>query len=127
MGNYKQLIIEERSFIQSQLTLGFKPSWIAVGLGRSISTISRELRRNEWVKLKKKVRRGRPAIAGKYRALLAQGKADGLSAKSRVERRLQSGNVLWEAVMDYLRLGYSPEQIAGTLKTVNAGHPNLQV
>ena len=29
--------------------------------------------------------------------------------------------------MDYLRLGYSPEQIAGTLKTVNAGHPNLQV
>ena len=40
MGNYKQLIIEERSFIQSQLTLEFKPSWIAVGLGRSISTIS---------------------------------------------------------------------------------------
>ena len=77
MGNYKQLIIEERSFIQSQLTLGFKPSWIAVGLGRSISTISRELRCNEWVKLKKKVRRGRPAIAGKYRALLAQGRADG--------------------------------------------------
>ena len=29
--------------------------------------------------------------------------------------------------MDYLRLGYSPEQIAGTLKTVNADHPHLQV
>ena len=127
MGNYKQLSIEERSVIQAQLTLGFKPSWIAVGLGRSVSTISRELRRNGWVKLKEKPRRGRPAIAGKYRAVLAQNRADGLSVKPRVERRLQSGNMLWNAVMDYLRLGYSPEQIAGTLKTVNADHLNLQV
>jgi IS30 family transposase len=127
MGNYKQLSIEERSFIQAQLILGFKTSWIAVGLGRSVSTISRELRRNGWVKLKEKPGRGRPAIAGKYRAVLAQGRADGLSVKPRVERRLQSGNVLWNAVMDYLRLGYSPEQIAGTLKTVNADHLNLQV
>ena len=29
MGNYKQISIEERSVIQAQLTLGFKPSWIA--------------------------------------------------------------------------------------------------
>jgi transposase, IS30 family len=127
MGNYKQLSIEERSVIQAQLTLGFKPSWITVGLGRSVSTISRELRRNGWVKLKEKSGRGRPAIAGKYRAVLAQGRADGLSVKPRVERRLQSGNMLWNAVMYYLRLGYSPEQIAGTLRTVNADHLNLQV
>ena len=32
MGNYNQFSIEERSVIQAQLTLGFKPSWIAVGL-----------------------------------------------------------------------------------------------
>lgn len=127
MGKYKQLSIEERSVIQAQLTLGFKPSWIAVGLGRSVSTISRELHRNGWMKLKGKPERGRPAIAGKYRAILAQGRADGLSAKPRVERRLQLGSALWNAVMDYLSLGYSPEQIAGTLKTVNAEHPNLQV
>ena len=94
MENYKQLSIKERSFIQAQLTLGFKPCWIGVRLTRSISTISRELRRNGWVKLRKKVRRGRPAIAGKYRGVLAHGRADGLSAKPRVERRLQSGNVL---------------------------------
>jgi IS30 family transposase len=127
MGNYKQLSIEERSVIQAQLTLGFKPSWIAVGLGRSVSTISRALRRNGWVKFKVQPRRGRPAIAGKYRAMLAQGRADGLSVKPRVERRLQSGNALWKAVMHYLRQGYSPEQIAGTLKRVNADHLNLQV
>jgi len=41
MGNYKQFSIEERSVIQAQLTLGFKPSWIDVGLGRSVSTIGR--------------------------------------------------------------------------------------
>jgi IS30 family transposase len=85
MGNYKQLSIEERSFIQAQLTLGFKPSWIAIGLVRSVSTISRELHRNGWVKLKENPGRGRPAIAGKYRAVLAQVKADELSVKPRVE------------------------------------------
>ena len=50
MGNYKQLSIEERSVIQAQLSLGFKPSWIAAELGRSVSTIIRELRRNGWMK-----------------------------------------------------------------------------
>jgi len=127
MGNYKQLSIEERSVIQAQLTLGFKPSWIAIGLGRSVSTILRELKRNGWVKDKEKRGQGRPAIAGKYRAVLAQSRAELLSGKPKVERRLQVGNPLWNAVMDYLRLGYSPEQIAGTLKTVNADYPNLQV
>jgi IS30 family transposase len=94
MGNYKQLSIEERSVIQAQLTLGFKPSWIAAELGRSVSTIIRELRRNGWMKAKEPARRGRPAIAGKYRAVLAQGRANGLSVKPRIERRLQIGNVL---------------------------------
>lgn len=127
MGKYKQISIEERSVIQAQLALGFKPSWIAVGLGRSVSTISRELHRNGWVKDKKKRARGRPAITGKYRAASAQSRAEVLSTKPRVERRLQIGNELWNAVMGYLRRGYSPEQIAGTLKTVNSDYPNLQV
>jgi hypothetical protein len=30
MEKYKQLSMEEHSLIQSQLTLGFKPSWIAL-------------------------------------------------------------------------------------------------
>lgn len=108
MEKYKQLSIEERSVIQAQLTLGFKPSWIAVGLGRSVSTISRELRRNGWVKAKEKPGRGRPAIAGRYRAVLTQGRAEALSTKPRHERRLQVGNALWNVVMHYLRQGYSP-------------------
>ena len=63
MEKYKQLSMEERSLIQSQLTLGFKPSWIALSLGRSVSTITRELKRNSWVKTIELVRRGRPAQA----------------------------------------------------------------
>jgi IS30 family transposase len=94
---------------------------------RSASTISRELHRNGWEKLKCNRRRGRPAIAGKYRAVLAQARADGLLARPSVARRLQSGGLLWQAVMGYLKQGYSPEQIAGTLKTVNADHSDLQV
>lgn len=127
MGKYKQLSIEERSVIQAQLTLGFKTSWIAIGLGRSISTISRELHRNGWIRAKVPAKRGRPAIAGKYRAVLAQDRAESLSTKPRVERRLQVGNALWLVVMYFLRQGYSPEQIAGTLKSVNSDYPNLQV
>ena len=127
MEKYKQLSIEERSIIQAQLTLGFKASWIAVGLGRSVSTVTRELRRNGWINVSAKRGRGRPAIAGKYRAALAQGRAEALSTKPRLARRLQIGNALWNAVMDYLRRGYSPEQIAGTLKAVNADYPDLQV
>ena len=124
-GNNKQLSIEERRVIQAQLTLRLKPSWIAVELGRSVSTISRELHRNGWVKLSVDLGRGPPMIAGKYRVVLAQGRAESLSTKPRVERRLQVGNELWQVVMYCLRQGDSPEQIDDTLKTVNAGHPNL--
>ena len=84
MRKYKQLSFEERSDIQTQLTLGFKASWIAIGLGRSISTISRELHRNGWIRAKVPAKRGRPAIAGKYRAVLAQDRAEPLSTKPMV-------------------------------------------
>ena len=105
----------------------FKPSWIALSLGRSVSTITRELKRNSWVNTTGVVIRGRPAIAGKYRAVLAQDRAQRISAAPRVARRLQAGNDLWKVVVNYLKQGYSPEQIAGTLKAVNADYPSLQV
>ncbi|WP_411727473.1 hypothetical protein [Methyloglobulus sp.] len=38
MEKYQQLSIEERSLVQTQLALGFKPSWMAGSLGRTVST-----------------------------------------------------------------------------------------
>jgi len=127
MEKYKQLNMEERSLIQTQLTMGFNPSWIAKSLGRSVSTVTRELHRNGWERPLVKRDRGRPPIAGKYRAVLAQARATRNSAKPRIERRLQVGNALWSMVMLYLRKGYSPEQVSGTLKAVNPDQPSLQV
>ncbi|TQV61569.1 MAG: helix-turn-helix domain-containing protein, partial [Halothiobacillaceae bacterium] len=46
---YTQLSLEERTMIQTQLSMGFKPSQIAQTLGRSASTLTRELKRNGWV------------------------------------------------------------------------------
>lgn len=44
--NYTHLSIEERTMIQTQLSIGFKPGQIARELGRSTATLSRELKRN---------------------------------------------------------------------------------
>ncbi len=65
---YKQLSIEERTMIQAQLEMGIKPAAIAMGLGRSASTLSRELRRNGWVRPKTRPGPGRPPVADGYRA-----------------------------------------------------------
>jgi transposase, IS30 family len=89
MEKYKQLSMEERSLIQTQLTMGFNPSWVAGSLGRSVSTITRELHRNGWERPVVKRGRGRPPIAGKYRAVLAQARGTRNSAKPRVERRFR--------------------------------------
>jgi len=51
--------IEERVVLQMRLELGVKPAAIAVGLGRPVSTIWRELRRNGWIRLKTYPSRGR--------------------------------------------------------------------
>jgi len=124
---YKQLSIEERTMIQTQLEMGIKPVAIAVGLNRAASTLSRELRRNGWARPKADRGPGRPPVAGGYRAETAQQRARFCTIAPRVERRLRPGTALWAHVRRYLKAGYSPEQIAGTLATVNPDHPSLQV
>ncbi len=52
MKKYKHLSIEERTMIQMQLSMGLKPGEIASELGRSASTLSRELSRHGWVRPK---------------------------------------------------------------------------
>lgn len=125
--NYEQLSIEERTKIQMQLEAGFSPAAIALGLNRSPSTISRELRRNGWSRPKARPGPGRPQVAGGYRSDVAHKRARACTVMPRRQRRLQPGNALWEQVMNYLQLGYSPEQISGTLKLVHPETPTLQV
>lgn len=124
---YVQLSIEERAIIQAQLSLGVTPSVIAANLNRSPSTISRELKRNSWVCPMTCRRPGRPAVAGGYRADAAHKRARACTVKPRVECRLKPGSDLWCQVMAYLKTGYSPEQIAGTLASVHPHIPSLQV
>ena len=65
--HYGQLSIEELTMIQTQLAIGIKPAAIALGLNRSASTLSRELRRNGWVGPRARRGPGRPPVAGGYR------------------------------------------------------------
>ena len=125
--NYKQLNIEERTMIQTQLAMGMKPAAIAVGLNRSASTLSRELRRNGRESPKRHRRPGHRSVAGGYRAEAAHQRAHACTVKPRVEKRLHPGTALWEHVVDYLKTGYSPEQVAGTLAAVHPNQPSLQV
>jgi len=45
---YEHLSMEDRSLIQVQLALGFRPATIAAALERARSTVVREMRRNGW-------------------------------------------------------------------------------
>ncbi len=95
MEKYKQLSMEELRLIQTQLTMDFKPSWIANSLGRPVSTVTRELHRNGWERPVVERNRGRPPIAGEVPCALAQTRAIRDSSKPRVgRRRVQVGNTL---------------------------------
>ena len=124
---YQQLSIEERTMIQTQLGMGIKPAAIALGLDRSASTLSRELRRNGWTRPKARRGPGRPLAAGGYRSDAAHKRAHACTVTPRVDRRLRPGSALWDQVIHYLKAGYSPEQIAGTLAAVHPDTATLQV
>ena len=95
--NYKQLSLEERTMIQMQLEMGVKPAAIAVGLGRSASTILRELGRNDWVRPKARRSPGHPLMAGGYRSEAAHQRANACTAMPRGELRTE--------VIGWLRFG----------------------
>ena len=111
--SYIHLNIQERALIETQLTLGMRPAAIAAGLMRARSTVTREIGRNGWKP--ERVHRGKARIAGGYRCVLADRRARALASRPRVVCKLVPGNPLWIAVLDHLRQGLSPAQIASTL------------
>lgn len=124
---YSHLSLAERTLIQTQLEMGLKPAAIARSLDRPASTVSRELRRNGWKRPLSGRARGRPTVAGGYRAEVAQKRAQCCATTPRVGRRLQPGSVLWDHVVQYLQACYSPEQVAGILARTYPGSPQMQV
>lgn len=98
---YKQLDVEERERIQELLWQKASVRSIAKTLGRSPSSISREIKRNQTPKKQL------------YRPRLAHEQAVERRS-SRGPRRLDSNPKLREYVRARLKLGWSPEQIAAT-------------
>jgi len=106
---YKQLTSEEREEIAIGLELGYTFSRIAETLGRHKSTISREISRNL------------PTIRNvRYRANRAQKRAYERKKASRKRQRLKSPQIQ-AYVEGKLRLGWTPEQIAGRLPMEQPG------
>ena len=125
--NYRHLCIDERAHIQFLLEQGFTVRAIARTVNRAPSTIGRELTRNGWARPVLPRGRGRPLIAGGYRAVQAQRRADAEAKYARSPPRLRPGTWLWAQMRILLRTGHSPEQIAGILRRMHPGEPDRYV
>jgi IS30 family transposase len=107
-----RLSLAEREEISRGLAAGLSLRTIAVGLGRAPSTVSREV-----------------ALQGgrsRYRAAPADQQAWS-RARRRKACKLATGPVLRAIVGEKLKDRWSPEQIAGWLKTTYPNDPEMQV
>ena len=112
---YRQLSLEERVVLQTQLQMGWRPAAIAAGLQRARSTLTREMARNGWKPASAATAQSRRWGNGMYLARKADLRARQLHQKPRVQRKLVPGTSLWESVLGHLRRRLSPAQIASTL------------
>ncbi len=119
--------MNERSHIQFLLQRGFTVRAIARTVNRAPSTIGRELARNGWARPLLPRGRGRPLIAGGYRAVQAQQRADAEAGGARRPPRLRPGTWLWSQMRILLGKGHSPEQIAGILQRMYPGQTDRNV
>ena len=101
--NYKHITIEEREQIQEMLWQKASIRQIANKIGRSPSSVSREIKRNK-TELRKV-----------YTPRLANQRALEHRSKRGREERLKSQEVRGY-VSEHLKLGWSPEQIANTIE-----------
>jgi len=109
---YKQLNPNERDILAVLKSKGKSLREIATVLKRSPSSLSRELKRN-----------APPVYTGYYLAHKAQERTDKRRCESHRRQRLKS-HVIRHYVEKRLRLGWSPELIAGRL---DVDHPELSI
>jgi IS30 family transposase len=125
--HYCHFSAEERGVIMAMSNEGRSVRAIAAALGRAPSSVSRERWRNGWKPTDGQAFMGRPPLRPGYDASRASQRARRLRHRSRRIRKLARGSALWASVRTLLESGWSPEQIAGTLKRDHPGHPALQV
>jgi IS30 family transposase len=123
---YQQLSAEERGVVMAMKLRCCSMRSIASALGRAPSTVSRELRRNEWQSEAEQCVMGRPRIAGGYDAKRAGKRARRVRRDAWPNRKLHRGGALWAQVRALLELKCSPEQIAAILRRRHPGQPELQ-
>ncbi|ROH85592.1 IS30 family transposase [Stagnimonas aquatica] len=114
---YQHLSAEERGTIMALRHEGRSLRVIAGVLGRSASTISRELRRNGERPPSTGPVMGRPRLG--YDATRAGQRARRLRHGRRRRRKLDRQGLLWAQVRHLLQRKWSPEQIACTLGSVS--------
>lgn len=107
--HYHQLSIEEREEIQALLADGYSRRAIGERLGRSHSSIVRELQKN------------RSPTIGRYTPRLAQERTQ-LMRQARGQRQRLKERLIRDYVEEKLRIRWSPEQIAGRLPRDHPGH-----
>jgi IS30 family transposase len=130
MTHCYQLSINEREEISLGLAQGLSKNYIALSLGRSSSTICREVNRNTTkgqayraVKAQGRATANRQA----YRAVKAQHRANKLTHLARKSRKMDINIPLKHYVLEQLHQLWSPEQIAKRLKILYPENMNMQI
>ncbi|MCJ7790767.1 MAG: helix-turn-helix domain-containing protein, partial [Candidatus Atribacteria bacterium] len=114
MAHCSQLSINEREEISLGLAQKFSKNYIALSLGRSSSTICREVNRNT-------------ANGQVYRAVKAQHRANKLTHLARKNRKMDINLPLKHYVLEHLDQLWSPEQIAKRLKILYPNDMIMQI
>jgi IS30 family transposase len=112
--SYKQLGQKEREKIYQLKRKGMTQSNIAEKLGRDKSTIGRELKRNQHLKLKQ------------YLPDTAERKAGKRKAKGRKARYMVKQPALKKKIIRLLKHGWSPDLIAGRLRKKGTAYLNQE-
>ena len=108
INKYRNISKAERILMAQWISGGKSNKWIARQLGRSCSSVGREIKRNSFGLV--------------YEPLHADGKAERRKKRAWDAKHPLKNKKVFSYVIDHLRSGWSPEQISGRLRLVE--HPN---
>ncbi len=115
--SYTHFTLSERKYLQELLAEGKNQAQIANILGRSRSSISREISRNR--------AKYRPHKGSNNRYCYSAWRAQNLYTIRRRDHRrtaLKPGTAVWDYIVEHLKLYWSPEEIANRWAVDHPGH-----